>query len=297
MRYGIHVPQLGRAATPDRLIEIARRAEAAGFDDVWVSDHVAVPVSEPMPSFFPEPIPLLSAVAAHTSQVRLGTSVLVPAYRNPMQFAKQWATLDWLAPGRTILGVGAGWLEAEFAACGVPFRHRGKRLDDYLRGWRVLWSGGTDHDGEFFTFSGARINPRPSTPIPVWIGGSSAGAIRRAAWCDGWHGTWAPVQVFTERLAELRAEMERIGRDPAQVTISMHMEVRLGEAEPSAGYWSEAGDHYGEADVTTGTIDDVAERIAAYADAGLEHVLLTPQCRSPQEWDEHVSALATLLDG
>ncbi|HEY8340742.1 MAG TPA: TIGR03619 family F420-dependent LLM class oxidoreductase [Egibacteraceae bacterium] len=295
MRYGLHLPQLGRAATPQRLVDVAVRAERLGFDDVWVSDHVAVPVDAGIPSFFPEPVPLLAAVAAHTSRVRLGTSVLVPAYRNPMHLAKQWATLDWLAPGRTILGVGAGWLDAEFAACGVPLRDRGRRLDDYLRGWRVLWGGGTEHHSEHFSFSGVKINPRPATPVPVWVGGSSPGALRRAAWCDGWHGTWAPLPVFRERLAFLRSEIERRGRDPAEVTVSMHMEVRLGPALSRPGYWSQAGDHYGDGDVATGSVEDLAERLAAYADAGLEHVLLTPQCRTGEEWDEHVSALATLL--
>ena len=141
MRFGLHLPQLGRSASCDHVVSVARRAEELGFDDVWTADHVAVPLSlDGMPSFFPEPVPLLAAAAAHTSKVGLGTSVLVPAYRNPMQFAKQWATLDWLAGGRTILGVGAGWLEEEFTACGVPMAQRGQRLDDYIAGWRAAWS-------------------------------------------------------------------------------------------------------------------------------------------------------------
>ena len=106
MKIGLHLPQLGRVVTPDLIVDIAQRAEAAGFDDVWASDHIAVP--EGMPAFFPEPVPLLSLAAGYTNRVGLGTSVIIAAYRNPMQMAKQWATLDWLAPGRTILGVGAG---------------------------------------------------------------------------------------------------------------------------------------------------------------------------------------------
>src|SRR5690606_15830787 len=131
MRVGIHAPQLGRAVSPDLLVEIGVLAESLGFADLWFSDHVAVPADSGMPSFFPEPVPLMAAGAAQTERIRLGTSVLVPAYRTPMHLAKQWGTLDWLAPGRTILGVGAGWLAEEFAACGVPYERRGQRLDDY----------------------------------------------------------------------------------------------------------------------------------------------------------------------
>ena len=129
MKVGLHLPQLGRAASLDAIIQVATEAERRGFDDVWTADHVAVPVDlEGMPSFFPEPVPLLSAVAAHTNRVGLGTSVVIPAYRNPMHWAKQWATLDWLAPGRTILGVGAGWLEPEFAAMNVLTQDAGVRF-------------------------------------------------------------------------------------------------------------------------------------------------------------------------
>ena len=186
MKFGLHLPQLGRAASPERVETASVVAEDLGFADVWASDHVAVPTSiEGLPSFFPEPIPLLALAAAHTRRVGLGTSVIVPAYRNPTHFAKQWAPVDRLAPGRTILGVGAGWLTEEFAAVGVPIRGRGERLDDYIRGWRDLWAGSTEFESRFFSFEAVRVNPMPSEAIPVWIGGSSAGALRRAAWTAG----------------------------------------------------------------------------------------------------------------
>lgn len=295
MRVGLHAPQLGRAVDPDLLVEMGVLAESLGFADLWFSDHVAIPAGSGMPSFFPEPIPLMAAVAAHTSRIRLGTSVMVAAYRNPMHLAKQWATLDWLAPGRTILGVGAGWLPSEFAACGVPFEARGRRLDDYIRGWKALWAGETEASGEHFAFHDVKVNPRPVHGIPVWVGGSSPGALRRAAWCDGWHGTWAPVEVFAESLATLREEMAAIDRTPSDVTVSMHMEVRLGEDAPTAGYWSEAGDHHGTGDVQTGSPQALTAALQAYAAAGLEHVCLTPQCRSAAEWRAHVPQLAEVI--
>jgi probable F420-dependent oxidoreductase len=286
---------LGRAATPDRIVEAAVRAEDLGFDDVWASDHIAVPTSiEGMPSFFPEPVPLLAIAAAHTRRVGLGTSVIVPAYRNPMQFAKQWATLDWVAPGRTILGVGAGWLAEEFAAVGVPMKARGARLDDYIRGWRALWSGATQFESGHFTFEGVKVNPRPAAPVPIWIGGSSPGALERASWCDGWHGTWAPVDEFARRVNDLKELIERKGRSPFAVTMSIHMEVTLGEGLPYSG-WSKVGDGYGDRSPVTGSPAEVAELLAGYAAVGLDHVLATPVVRGAEAWDDMVEGLAEMM--
>ena len=290
MRFGLHLPQLGRSAGLDHIVRIARQAEELGFDDVWVADHVAVPTSlGGMPSFFPEPVPLLSAAAAHTSRVGLGTGVLVPAYRNPMQFAKQWATLDWMSGGRTILGVGAGWLEEEFEACGVPMRRRGRRLDDYIGGWRAAWGGAEEYTSDHFSFRDVRVRPAPAGPAPIWIGGSSPGALRRAAACEGWMGTWAPLDVFAERLAELRSHPSG-----GTTTASIHMEVRIGSPLDGGGRWSEVGDGYGERPVATGTVPELAELLAGYIEAGLQHVLLVPLARSEAEWAAHVGAAVEL---
>lgn len=323
MRFGLHLPQLGRSASCDHIVSVARRAEELGFDDVWTADHVAVPLSlEGMPSFFPEPVPLLAAAAAHTRKVGLGTSVLVPAYRNPMQFAKQWATLDWLSGGRTILGVGSGWLEEEFAACGVPMTRRGQRLDDYIAGWRAAWSGAVEFESRHFSFQGVRIKPTPPGPVPIWVGGSSEGALRRAARSQGWMGTWAPLEVFRERLEELRSyqqeQSEGLGQSqqerqsgragqPRQQgerdhqdgrhgrgcdpTISIHMEVRLGDSLRNGGRWSEVGDGYGDRQMVGGSPEEIAETLSGYIQAGLQHVLMVPLARSAEEWDAHIEGL------
>ena len=296
MRFGLHLPQLGRSASCDHIVSVARRAEELGFDDVWTADHVAVPLSlDGMPSFFPEPVPLLAAAAAHTSKVGLGTSVLVPAYRNPMQFAKQWATLDWLSGGRTILGVGAGWLEEEFAACGVPMARRGQRLDDYIAGWRAAWSGAVEFESAHFSFKGVRVKPAPAGAVPIWVGGSSDGALRRAARSEGWMGTWAPLEVFRERLDRLRSYQQeqreqREHRDGGP-TISIHMEVRLGDSLNAGGRWSEVGDGYGDRQMLCGTPEAIAETLDGYVKAGLRHVLMVPLARSTEEWNTHIEGL------
>jgi probable F420-dependent oxidoreductase len=292
MKIGFHLPQLGRIVTPDLIVDIAQRAEAAGFDDLWASDHIAVP--EGIPAFFPEPVPLLALAAGHTDRVGLGTSVIIAAYRNPMQLAKQWATLDWLAPGRTILGVGAGWLEIEFEACNVPYERRGERLDDYIAGWRAVWAGEASFKSRHFSYHDVRVLPRPQPPARIWIGGSSRGALRRAARNDGWHPTWAPPEVFAKLRQQLLDEIDHIGRSPTDVTVSMHYEVGLNQTAADTGVWSREGDGYGDRRVSSGTIEGLTDDLAAYGELGLDHVLLTPQCRSVQEWHEHVDALRVL---
>ena len=176
----------------------------------------------------------------------------------------------------------------------VPMRRRGQRLDDYIGGWRAAWGGAEEYASEHFTFSGVRVKPAPAGPVPIWIGGSSSGALRRAAACEGWMGTWAPVEVFADRLAELRSYEHEAGADGSGVTASIHMEFRIGSQLDGAGRWSEVGDGYGERPVATGSVSELAELLARYMEVGLQHVLLVPLARSEAEWTAHVDAAAEL---
>src|SRR5213082_2707098 len=141
MQLGIHLPHAGSQATPDLIREHARRAEALGFSDVWVSEHIIVPRKQfPRSPLFYDPVLTLTWVAAVTERVRLGTSVIVLPMRHPLPLAKELATLHNLSGGRLILGVGVGWLEPEFAALGVPFNERGRRMDEGIAMMRNLYS-------------------------------------------------------------------------------------------------------------------------------------------------------------
>ena len=127
MRFGIHLPQYGRAADADGITRAALQAEDLGFADVWVSDHLAIPAAAPYPpAFLYEPLITLTWAAAATQRIGLGTSVLVLPYRNPVHLAKELASLDRLSDGRLVVGAAAGWLEGEFDALGVPFAERGR---------------------------------------------------------------------------------------------------------------------------------------------------------------------------
>jgi probable F420-dependent oxidoreductase len=193
----------------DDVLETARTAEELGFDHVIASGHLlAGPVG-----VTPDPLVLLSAVAGATTRIGLVTSVLVLPLYNPVVVAHQTATLDRLSGGRFTLGVGTGWDTAEFAAAGVPFAGRGRRADEQLDAVRRLWRGRPTRDD-----AGVRLGVRPRTPggPPVWVGGHSDAAVRRALrYGDAWHGSGLDAAGLAEvrgRLAGLGAET---GRDPA----------------------------------------------------------------------------------
>src|SRR5580698_11315314 len=141
MQIGMHLPHAGDQATPALIKRLAVRAEALGLADVWVSEHIIVPrAAFPRSPLFYDPVLTLTWVAAVTQRVRLGTSVLVLPMRHPLPLAKELATLHNLSGGRLIMGVGVGWLEPEFAALGVPFNERGRRMDEGIDMMRAVWS-------------------------------------------------------------------------------------------------------------------------------------------------------------
>src|SRR4030081_1880613 len=193
MQLGIHLPHAGSQASPELIKRHAQRAEALGLSDVWVSEHIIVPRAQfPRSPLFYDPILTLTWVASVTERVRLGTSVIVLPMRHPLPLAKELSTLHNLSGGRLILGVGVGWLEAEFAALGVPFKQRGRRMDEGIAMMRAVWSQDpVTFEAKWITarIETMRSQPQPIVPIPIWIGGSSDAAIRRALRLDGWHGS------------------------------------------------------------------------------------------------------------
>src|SRR6201993_3749842 len=216
MQLGIHLPHAGEQARPELIRRAAIRAEAMGLDDVWVSEHIIVPrATFPRSPLFYDPVLSLTWAAAVTKRVRLGTSVLVLPMRHPLPLAQELATLQNFSNGRLILGAGVGWLEAEFAALGVPFRERGRRMDEGIAMMRAVW---TQDPVSFPTghipaiIEDMRMLPQPVKPIPIWIGGSSEAAVARAVkLADGWHGsrlTATHAAPIVRRLREQRPEPE-----------------------------------------------------------------------------------------
>src|SRR5579863_6725845 len=178
MRLGIHLPQIGRKASPDGIKRAAMQAESLGFADVWTSEHIITPAGAmypPSPNFY-DPVITLTWAAAFTQRVRLGTSVLVLPMRHPLPLAKELATLQNLSRGRLILGAGVGWMEPEFAALGAPFHERGRRMDEGIAMMRAVWT----QDPVTFKakyipaeIADMTMTPLPISHIPLWFGGSS----------------------------------------------------------------------------------------------------------------------------
>ncbi len=269
MQFGIHLPHVGRKAGPDSIREAAVQAEQLGFDDVWVSEHIIVPrgASYPPSPSFHDPVLTLTWAAAFTQRVRLGTSVLVLPMRHPLPLAKELATLQNLSRGRLILGAGVGWMEAEFAALGVPFRERGRRMDEGLAMMRAVW---TEDPVSFRArwipaeIRSMRMQPLPCAPIPVWIGGSSDAALERATRHEGWHGS--------------------------------RVSARSGRADRGAAARAEAGAGVHRVDPVPlerqGRSRESRDRFAAYAAAGVQHLLVEPDDREKDDWMRSVERIA-----
>ena len=271
-QYSFRLPNadyLGFPATPQAIVETACKAEELGFDALFVNDHVIVddaPRSALWRNVY-DPLMVLSHVAAQTSRVLLGTSVLIMPYRNPIVTAKMVATLDQLSGGRAIAGVGAGWNEAEYDALGVPYHERGARTTEYLRLWQACWEPGpTTFHGRFFSFDEMHVSPKPlqQPHPPIWIGGSSHASLRRAArFAQVWQPTPTALPELISNQAYLREVCAEIGRNDMPRT-RMSFRVNFSHITGSSG----SG---GERPTGQGTPEQVASDLKRYRqEAGLE---------------------------
>lgn len=257
---------LGFEATPEAIAASATKAEELGFDAVLVNDHIIVDSSTrsaPWTNTF-DPLVALSFIAANTTRIGLGVSVLIVPYRNPIATAKMLATIDRMSGGRLIAGVGAGWNEAEFNALGVPFRERGARTTEYLRVWQACWAPGkVSFTGRFVTFADMHVSPKPlqQPHPPIWVGGSSDPALRRAAAFGAvWQPTPTPVADLVERQASLRKACDLIGRQrPPETRMSFRVEF-----SPITGNAARSG---AERPIGHGTPAEVAADLLRYREA------------------------------
>lgn len=286
MKFGIYLGNGGPFATQESIAALARAADDLGYDAVSVADHVVMPdrlgqphpyassvefVEETFENVY-EPLATLAYVAGLTSRARLLAGVLVLPYRHPLLAAKMLATVDRLSSGRLIVGAGVGWLRDEFEALGADFERRGQLTDEALRVFKAVWTEERpEFHGRFFDFGPLRFHPRPvqRPHPPIWIGGHSPRALRRAAVLgDGWHATRRSPEALRALLAQLRACCEDVGRDPATVTVSMKCNLRLDETAHS------------DADLD-GTPARVAEQARAYRALGVELLVLDVRPQGP----------------
>lgn len=285
MRFGLNLLNFGAGAGPRSIEAWGRLAEDAGFSFLTISDHVAISkdVYAEYETPFYDPLITLAYLAASTRRVRLGTSVLVLPYRHPLLIARSAANIDQLSGGRLFLGVGVGWAQEEFAALGVGFDGRGRRSDEYLDVMRRCWAEErVSHQGEFCAFADVHTGPLPVDDggIPIWIGGESDVAVRRAVLRgDVWHPL-RPVAGWLERsglptLARIAAENDR--KSPPvvpRILLDIAPSTVPDDARP----------------LGRGTPDQIRSDLENLAELGIEEVLL-------DTYDETIAGAADDQDG
>lgn len=302
LQIGLVLPNLGSLATAPTMTAIAERAEARGFADLWTADHLVVPIESD--TSYPyvrdakvrldprhpiiDPMIALAGLATRTTRIGLGISVYLAALRHPIVAARLIASLDQLSGGRMRLGVGAGWIPEEYETMGVPFAERGRVLDEHLAAMRALWTEAAPRfSGEYYRFENLGFDPKPAqAPLPIWIGGNSGPARRRAvALGDGWHVIDLPVPDLARGVSDLHERCEAAGRDPAEIVVSMRAQVVLTkESIPAERRFAPL----------LGTRDEVLESLGRMREAGLDHVALWPagQDLEPAAYLERIDQLA-----
>jgi alkanesulfonate monooxygenase len=306
MRFGLRLPSFAlgpRTASLQAMGAYLRRAEDLGFECAVTIDHLLLT----RPAYactWLEPLALLSALAGVTRTIRLGTMVLVLPMRNPAYFAKEWATLDVLSGGRTILGVGVGWHEDEFALMGVPYRERGRRMDEMLEAVTALWAGDdVTYRGRYYRFERLSIDPKPvqQPHPPIWIGGGTQPSekiyaqtvatidpvLRRIA---KYARTWVPHSSSTaemvrgdwERIQRFMAEFGRKPGEMSRVYSNFVWVLKPGEkpesAVPRFSVYSGMDLDYWREFYLLGEAEALADRIRGKIEAlgGCEWIVLNP---------------------
>jgi len=307
-RYGVLLPHFGKNASRERLIEGAKQSEQYGFDSVWVRDHVVYHPHEheDQNRTHVDPFVVLSAIAGATTRITLGTGTLIP-HRHPILAALMLGSLDFIAgPGRLIAGWGTGTYDHEFEAIGIGDWDRRELIEEQIKIVQALLKGGPiDHDGTSYRFRDVEVSPvpGPDRTIPIWYGGSSAAAVRRAVeYCDGWIPGRMPMPVFAARLRRMqRLAVEANKSVPTAATIPFVIpgltvedalrwvnEERLLH-EVNAYYAKEARTYTSARDldgaVILGPADRIIEGVRHWQSVGASHFVFDMRSRF-DEWEE-----------
>ncbi|MFF7982073.1 LLM class F420-dependent oxidoreductase [Streptomyces sp. NPDC007901] len=267
------------------LVEIARAVDRAGFAYLAVCDHVAIPhrLAPAMSTVWYDPVATLAHLAAVTERVRLLSHVAVVGLRHPLLTAKQYATLDHLSGGRLILGVGAGHVAEEFEVLGVDFRQRGPLLDEAIDALRAALGADEfpSHHGKFYDFEGLGQRPRPAQErVPVWVGGSSPAAVRRAALKgDGWLPQGDPRDRLPAQIERLLRMREEAGVDAPMTVGAITEPLYVGTPEWEVGRRT-----------LSGAPDALAESLRAYGAMGVHQIQVRFRSRSRAELIDQIHA-------
>jgi probable F420-dependent oxidoreductase len=286
MHIGVKLPHTGTGVPATTVALRARELERAGFDSLWVSDHVVLPeviasrypfssdgkATWPTTTPYLEALVVLAAAAAVTERVRLGTAALVLPQRNPILLAKQVASIDAMSGGRVALGIGAGWLREEFEALDTPFDTRGARMVEWIELLRDCWTGRpAAYSGAHYELpAGTLVLPEPAHDIPLYLGGHSPTALNRAGRLgDGWLAQQALPALDPEQLAgetaTVRSAATAAGRDPARLHVVLRLVESAGRAETIARRLG---------DLALAGVDEIIVDVGRDGDAEADHAVL-----------------------
>lgn len=319
LKFGLMLPHFGEHASLERCIEGARQASRSGFHSVWVRDHIVFEshAVEGSDNRHFESLLLLSAIAAVTEGLTLGTAMLI-SHRHPIHLAQLFSTLSHLSGGRVVMGLGLGGFAREFAAVGRPsgLKQRALLARTNVELCRRFWSGEkVSYEDENFAFEGVSLEPTPVEPIPVWAGGSTPAACRRAVeYCDGWMPARMTLETFKSRMDYLRAITREAGKPMVTVAVMPYTSVAGSREEalagidipglirstngiaqllkPASGEFSTLDDIEGM--LLAGTPEDIARGVRAYAEAGAEHIVFDLRFRYA-DWHEQIERLAGIV--
>jgi probable F420-dependent oxidoreductase len=281
MEIALSIPRLPDAQAIRRF---ASRAEELGFEAVLSGDHIVLPTagtnqypytadgsfSRPADEPFLETMTTLGFMAACTDTIKLGSTVIILPYRNPVVQAKMFSSLDVLTGGRMICGVGVGWLEKEFETLGVPYDQRGPMSDEFLEIFKVLWTqNDPEYHGRFYQIDGIQFTPKPvqKPHIPIWIGGHTRRALRRTAkYGDCWHTTRQTPDFVAQNLPYLREQSEKLGRDPTSISISLKRSLHFTDMGMGEGHTVRTGG------LVMGTTQEVIDDVYYCRELGIDQL-------------------------
>ena len=282
MKLGFHLPQMGQAATPENVLRVAKEAEDTGFDSVWVTERLLYAVNPrsaypgtpdgmlPDPyRYVLDPIETLTYVAARTSRIGLGTSVLDMPYYNPVVLARRLTTLDVLSGGRLRLGLGLGWNKDEYEATGAPKKNTGQYADEFIDVLKAIWTTDpVEFKGNFFTIPRASIQPKPvqKPHPPIYLGVFTPLAFERVGRrADGWFPVFLPIPAMKEIWEGIKQTARDAGRNPNDLNIIVRAVLNVTD-EPLGS----------DRAIFNGTLSEIKTDIEAVRDMGTEELVFDP---------------------
>ena len=297
MEFGVTIPNNWGLENPRTVIEFGPMAEELGYDSVWVMDHLFNNgyIRERLDDKpYYHPMATLSHISALTSKVQLGTSVLVLPYHNPVELAKYAATLDQMSGGRVVLGVGVGAMTPEFEALGIPLSQRGSLTNESMDVMRELWSNEDPrYQSARWEFSDLKFSPKPrqvmngAPNVPLWVGGNSQGAHRRAARRgNGWHPSGVTAEEFAIGRRHIMKMAEAAGRNPDELVMSVRVEVEA-HGRPSSDRAADRARLPGD------DVAGMAAGISAFREAGVSHLVMALNTGDVSRIRELMQVIAT----